>query len=358
MPRFKEQWAPSLGLIVCWAVLLALTVFFSRDYFNYRCWFETALALSPSERIVGLPGFIRDPAYSLLQAAATLFLPFEVFFAALILLALGIKLLALKQVAPKVHFLYVFPYLMVLSFLHEGTQIRIALALSLALWSLIWFAQGRRKQALLLLCFASTFHLTAATFFILLLLKALYDRYGKGPFMVMGVVGAILAYTGLVQDTLLWIGEKTNARYMAYSVGAIYRQQNSTGLFGYFPVFVGALTLLVWRIYRPTELVWQELKKMALIAGFMAVVILGVFSFNVVIASRLADLLLLPVVLVLGAALVELQRQKKLPLLLAILLLLLAYGGARGFVTYRPAPNYVYLCPPELPFNESGKNSQ
>lgn len=358
MTRYKDQFKAYLGLLICWIVLLVLTTHYSRDYFNYHCWFNTALVLSPGERFFGLHSLVRDPAYSMLQALGTLFLPFEVFFAALILLALSIKFFALKRLVPTLSFLYVLPYFMVLSFLHEGTQIRIALALSVALWSLIWFAQGLRKQSLLVLCFACAFHLSAATFFLVFLLKVLYDRYGIRLFIALGVVGVILAYTGLIQEMLLWLGDKTNARYMAYSVGAIYHRQNSTGLFAYFPLFVGALTLLVWKIYQPIQPAWQELKKMALISGFLAVVILGIFRFNVVIASRLADLLLLPVVLVLGAALVQLVEQKRRFLLAVLILLLLAYGGARGLVTYLPAPNYVYFCPSDSKLNEDRKNAQ
>jgi hypothetical protein len=92
----------------------------------------------------------------------------------------------------------------------------------------------------------------------------------------------------------------------------------------------------------------------------------------VVIASRLADLLLLPVVLVLGAALVQLVEQKKRLLLAVLILLLLAYGGARGLVTYLPAPNLpapndatylpptnpVYFCPSDPKLNEDRKNAQ
>jgi len=351
-----QKLKPLFWLIVVWLALLGLTHAFSRDVFAYHCWFDDALALSPADRFFGLNGYFRDPAYYSIQAIGTMVLPFGIFFALLILGALTIKLFALLQLSPKPSLLDVLPYLLILSFLHEGTQIRVALALSIALWALIWFAKGRRIQALAILCVATTFHLSVAAFFIVFILLILYERLGLWIFIVITVVAALLAYSSLVRDLVLSLGEAIHARYMAYSVGAIYRKQNSSGLFQYFSIFVAMLTLLVWRLHEPSTKVWQELKKIALISGFLAVIILQVFRFNVVIASRLADLLLLPLALVLGSALVQLHKNNKKTLLWLVIAFLIIYGCARGLLTYMPVSGTSQICHPELQPNYDPEN--
>lgn len=351
-----QKLKPLFWLIVVWLVLLGLTHAFSRDVFAYHCWFDDALALSSADRFFGLNGYLRDPAYYSIQAIGTMVLPFGIFFALLILGALAIKLFALLQLSPKPNLLDVLPYLLILSFLHEGTQIRVALGLSIALWAFIWFAKGRRVQAFVILCMATTFHLSVAAFFIVFILLILYERLGFWIFIVITVVAALLTYSSIVRDLVLSLGEVIHARYMAYSVGAIYRKQNSSGLFQYFSIFVAILTLLVWRLHEPSTKVWQELKKIALISGFLAVIILQVFHFNVVIASRLADLLLLPLALVLGSALVQLQKNNKKMLLWLVIAFLILYGCARGLLTYRPISGTSQICHPELQPNYDPEN--
>ena len=164
----------------------------------------------------------------------------------------------------------------------------------------------------------------------------------------MVLIALVLSYSSLVQDYVLVWGEAHHLRYMAYSKGALFRNQNSSGLFQYFPIFVVIIASLVWRLYEPSTQVWAALKKMSLISGLMAVVVLLVFRFNVVIASRLADLLLLPVVLVLGPALVQLQKRNKKKLLWMVLTFLILYGCARGLVTYLPISGASKICHPEL----------
>lgn len=331
-----------------WVVLLGLTFAFSRDVFQYHCWFDDALALPPIDRFFGVNSHFQDPTYYVLQAIGTILFPFKIFFGLLILAALTIKLFALLRITPSPTWLDVLPFLMVLSFLHEGTQIRVALALSITLWAIVWFAEGRRLQALLILCVAATFHLSVACFFIVFFMIVLYEQMGPWILVIIAFVAAVMSYSSFVGNWVLQLGEATHARYMAYSVGAIYRRQNSSGLFQYFTFFVGGLTILIWKLTIPNVKPWQELKKIALISGFLGVMILQVFSFNVVIASRLADLLLLPLVLVLGSALVQLRRENKKRVLGVVIIILIIYGCVRGLLVYLPEPNAVMVCHPEL----------
>jgi drug/metabolite transporter (DMT)-like permease len=132
-----------------------------------------------------------------------------------------------------------------------------------------------------------------------------------------------------------YLGQATNARFMLYS-GDFYSLQNKTGLFQYFFIFVGALTTFVWLYYKPSSELWSRLKKIGLTSGCLAVVMLTVFHFNVVVSSRLADLLLLPLLLVLGANLFQLKERRQWFLLWGMTLSLIGYGILRGIVSFKP----------------------
>ena len=342
-----EKLKPYLCLIVFWGLIMALNFSYSRDVLTYQCWFDDALELTSTNRFSSPKGYFHDPAFFATQGLGAALLPFEAFFSLLVFAALLLKLLALIEVTPNPTWLDVAPYVFVLSFLHEGTQVRVAIALSIALWALIYFVKDKPIRALLVLGVGAAFHVSVAAFLVVLLLTVVYKRFGLWPFIVMMGAAVFLSFSPYVLELVLQWGEAHQARYMAYAKGAIYRSQNSSGLFGYFPIFVGAITLMTWQLYKPKDEVWSKLKQIALISGFLAVVVLLVFRFNVVIASRLADLLLLPVVLVLGAALVQLKQHKRIVWLSLVMIFLVSYAAARGFVTFRPIYNESKICHPE-----------
>jgi hypothetical protein len=164
----------------------------------------------------------------------------------------------------------------------------------------------------------------------------LHDRFGHRFLYVIIAFTILLSLTSIVPDVMHYIGRLTNARFMAYSE-SFYSIQNKSGLFQYYFVFVGFLTVFVWRYYKPSSELWSRLKKVGLTSGCLAVVILMVFHFNVVVSSRLADLLLLPLLLVLGANLHQLKEQRQWFLLWGMTLSLIGYGILRGIVSFKPA---------------------
>lgn len=338
MRNYLQKLKPYIFLVAVWAILVVLSFAYSRDLFAYHCWFDNASALAPMARFFGLSGYFHDPAYYFLQAIGTMILPFEAFFILLILVALVIKLIALLRITKTPTLLDVLPYLMVLSFLHEGTQIRVALALSIALWSLIVFAEGKRVEAALILCLASAFHLSVASFFLVFILLFLYERVGVWTLIIIALASMLFAYSTTLRELILDLGKGSHGRFMVYLTGTKFKIQNTSSLFQYYSLFIGVLIFLVWRLHQPSNQVWGQLKKLALMSGYLALLILQVLRFNVVISSRIADLLLLPILLVLGAALSQAQRDKKINLAWFAIILLISYGCARGFITYRPIP--------------------
>jgi len=333
-------WQYFLGFSAVWFVLTLTNLHWLIDN-----WYLYSFNLNSSQdflsRIHGLD-FSKDPSYFLVQASLSSFVTFEVFFGLLIFLCLALKFFALLRVNKRPGILNVAPYLLVLGFLHEGIQMRIAIALSIALWAIIYFAKNQRFLALLILSFACTFHISAAAFFLVFFMVFLYERFGLGIIIAGIFLSAILAYTSFIPDLLIWVGEKTHARFMLYSHADVLKNQNRSGLFQYFVLFVIFLIAVVWRCFIPESLIWKKLYQIALASGLLAISILQVLRFNVVVSSRLADLLLLPILLTLGAALTQLKIKRRYWTLSLILLALVFYCAARGYVSFHPAQPFVY----------------
>lgn len=300
----------------------------------YKSWFLHAQSLSVFQAITFYPEN-KDPAYFLLQNTMSVFVNFPIFFICIISLSLLLKLTALLSVEKDISLLHVLPYLFVLSFLHEGIQVRIALALSFALWAIIMYARKKWLLSFVLLLVGGTFHLSALTFLIVSVAMILHDRLGHRLIYVTIFLTLLFSMTSTVPDVMHFIGRATNARFMAYAEN-FYAYQNKSGLFQYFFILIGVLTAFVWRYHQPSTELWSQLKKVGLTSACLAIVILMVFHFNVVVSSRLADLLLLPLLLVLGATLHQLMQQGKWPLLGGMTLMLIGYGILRGIVSFKP----------------------
>ena len=129
------------------------------------------------------------------------------------------------------------------------------------------------------------------------------------------------------------MGVLLNSRHIVY-IGQV--GQNKTGLFSYFYLFVAGLTFLVWYFFQPNSEVWRRLYRLAIASGCLAFAVLLVFHFSVNIASRLADVLIFPVVFVMGALLVQLKEQKRYLLLFVLILSFICYGFFRAILSFTP----------------------
>jgi hypothetical protein len=270
-----------------------------------------------------------------LQNLTGIFFGFNTFFLIIIFSSLFIKFKALLNIQKNISVWHVLPYLFVLSFLHEGIQVRIALALSIGLWAIIFYARKNYVLAIIILLIASTFHITVLTFLLVAVTLYLYQCF-KHRFIYLAVFFTLLfSFTSFLPDALHALGRMTNARFMSYSEG-FYEIQNKSGLFQYFFVFVGVLTAFVWRYDESKTELWRGLKHVGVASGCLAVSILLVFGFNVVLSSRLADLLLLPLLLVLGSTLSQLRDQRRWVLLGGMTFTLVFYGILRWVVSFKP----------------------
>jgi hypothetical protein len=333
--KIRRQLPIAIGFVLSCIWLFIINVNYSRDFNNYRALYERSYNLSLIDRITSI-NFAYDPSFFILQSFSSAFIPFEVFVFGVVLICLSLKLTALLEIRPEPTILDVMPYFLILSFLHEGTQLRIALAISVAFWSLVFFAKNRRLLACLTLLMACTFHISAAVFFAVYLIYITYTRFGIWSYICMGILGGLLLHFAVIPNLTLHLGELTNARYMNYAQGMLARRQNSTGLFQYYFLFVALITFLIKVFYKPSTDLWRNLQNLAIGSGLFAVIILQIFNFNVVIASRLADILSFPIAIVLGATLVQLKNEKRFIILYFTIAILIVYCLGRGYATFRP----------------------
>lgn len=320
-------WQYVVGFLLVWAMLTAVNLHWLIDNW-YQYSFNQNVSLDLLGRIFAID-YLKDPAYFFVQAVLTGWLSFNVFFGVLIFACLSLKFSALLQVSPRPGILDVAPYLLVLGFLHEGIQMRIAIALSIAIWSLIFFVKNQRVLAAIVLVVASTFHISVSTFFIVFISIFLYERFGKILLLIGAIFTLVVAYTTFGHDLFMHLGTATNARFLNYP-----KEQNSTGLFQYFVFFNILLTGFVYYYFKPKSAVWETLYCLALSSGLMAIAILQILRFSVVTSSRLAELLSLPVLLVLGATLSQLKNEKKYWPLVLMMIALFFYCALRGYVSF------------------------
>lgn len=320
--------------VFVWVALWQINLHASRDVRSYIANYWDAKNSSLIERFTQMQWF-KDPGYFVLQNLSVDVLSFSTFMALIVGLTFLSKFLAFKYTEPNYYLSLLFTYLCTLSFLHEVTQVRTALATGVVLWALIAWGRQYYLLSIFLVLIASLFHASVLVFLLPFTLLYLGERLGSWIYGVAIACAAILAWPGFAPKLLLWLGEGLDLRYLAYIRGAIARTLNTTGLFSYFfLVFVG-LGLLIWKYFEPIDRYWQQQKQLAFMCCVIAIFALQIFRFNTVIASRIADLMLLPIAYVIGKLLIVFYQEQR-TLFWLLVAILLIYAVARGYVTLSP----------------------
>jgi hypothetical protein len=320
---------PLATLLLFTAVLSALSLYFEIDHYRGP-FFKASLNHSIFDLRINYEG---EAGFSFLQNVAARFMSFEFFAVFCIFLALTLKMIALLAINKNPTLLSVLPYILVLSFLHEAIQIRAAIALSIVFIAIIYLIRDKKLSAWMILLLAASFHISALIFGAVFLVCELFDRYKEKVFYMGLVVIAAIIFAPSLPDILIGVGEMFNSRHNVY-IGRV--DQNRSGLFSYFYLFVAALTFLIWYLFKPKDELWNRLYRLSVISGCLAFTTLFVFHFSVVIASRLADVLIFPLVVVMGALLVQLKDNKRYFLLGTLIFGFVSYSILRGIVSFRP----------------------
>jgi hypothetical protein len=245
------------------------------DYGNYIDWFA-ALGSSVSAHVL----ISKDPVFQALGVALRLRTDH------LVLLMLAIALLSLLM---KIRILRSDEYRGLLGFgllflisrfflLHEFTQVRAALGISLATLALVYSVEGKRYLGALTFALAVGSHLSTI---VLLPLFVLFGQIGLA-WRVLAVGGGVLSLLGMalqaeIQATVL-------ARALPY-LGGGYAVADNTLLSVYFIVKLAAVTLLLRR--------WGRLGRgMRLATAAMAygIIVTALFLQNDVLSLRLSEL--------------------------------------------------------------------
>ncbi len=339
---FKEL----LGFLVLWLILWQMNLHVSRDIRSYIDNYNDALKLSWIERFSQM-NWLKDPGYFVLQNISVDLFSFSALMGAIVLMAIGTKMMAIKFAshqteASQPNYWIIIPYLCTLSYLHEVTQIRTALATGLLVWAIVLWGQNKILYAILVTLGASLFHASALIFLVPFTLIMAAQLFGHWLYYAAIVSASILALPDLAPRLMLTIGEALDLRYLSYIRGAISRTLNTTGLFQYFVFFFILLLGIVWKYCSPTNSYWSRQRTLAIVCAVTAILALQIFRFNTVIASRIADLMLLPISYVLGKILIDSSRQYR-SLFWILLTILMAYAQARGYVTLSPR------APPLMP---------
>lgn len=311
--------------------MLNLTL--SRDVLIYKTYFYEASPRNFIDRFTLGFEHLREAGFYFIQNVVVNLVPFHAYLAIVIFLALLIKYLALLRLNPKPNIFDVLPYFLVLGLLHEGTQLRIACALSVIFWAMVYFSSGKRPLAFILIVMAVFFHNTTLVFFAPFLLACLPKRWLKTGYII--VIGFLLLIFLVPFDILGSLVKIFTSKYSIYFSQQMLQEQNTSGLFNYFFLFPSFLTYFIWKYFAPSTDVWTTLKKLAICSGSISVGVLFGLNFSVIIATRLADQLLFPVTIVLGATCSQLYYKKKYTPLCAMLVLLSFYAVARAYFAFR-----------------------
>lgn len=323
--------------ILMWIFLFFLNINWSRDIDAYEDYFFVVSNLNFFERFNVDLGFSQEFGFYLIQNLLSGHISFASYIAIIIFIPLLLKFLALLEVNRRPQILDIAPYFLLLGFLHEGAQLRIAFALSIVLWAIVMWAMNKWWQSLLLVLLAVTFHSSSIIFCLPIFL--LFFLASKPKILYVCLTFFLLVTSFIPLEFLAEFVTKILPRYSLYFKQEVLSAQNSSGLFQYYFIFFALLVFLIWRYFKPTTLIWHNLKSFSLVCGILAIGILQSFSFSVVIASRLADQMLLPISLVLGACLTQLRLERKFLPLVLMVLVLLVYGLLRGYLSFRMIPH-------------------
>lgn len=333
------HWTEALFVLVVLATLVGIQLYLSRDLHEYRRFFTEAAQLPLVSRFVQL-NWLRDPGYFLIQNIGASFLPFALWMSFLVTLAWLSKYIFIRYWWPNRTPVVCLPYLLILSFLHEGTQIRAALAVAIAIWA-IWACKQRRYElTILLFAFASSLHLSVLILALPLSMQWVYIRSPKITATIFILIVFLLMNPAWMNDLIRELGGSlAMERYFSYVNSAVIANQNTSGLYAGFIPFVLVLVLIAWTQYRPESLEQQWFWSYTKMSGVLAIAVLGIFQFSVIVSSRLTDLLLFPVVLIIGAVIAQWWGEHKKGYAILLILGLLAYCALRSMVSFGPILN-------------------
>jgi hypothetical protein len=223
-----------------------------------------------------------------------------------------------------------------MGFLYEGTQIRAALAISIALHGVILFSKKKYIKSCFITILSSMFHVSMifyiSAFMIYYLLSSI-----KSKLIFISALIFFLTLINAYNPNLLYIIEIINPRFLEYFDQSALDKANKSGLFQYYFIFITYILSIIVLFDKPNKTIWEDMHKIVVFFSILSIILLNTIGlFSVPVATRISELLLLPALLVIG----NLLTRKDLGVIIKapIILSLLIYSIARGYVTYFSSP--------------------
>jgi hypothetical protein len=301
----------------------------SKDWKHYKWWIGQLEKKSWLTVLQDL-SIVREPLYNL----PVKYLSSHIGFATVIFIATisltWVKLQTLEKIVPA-KYVSMFFYLCIYWLLLEGTQLRLAYATTFIMVSFYYLQNQRYWLSLVMILIASQIQFTAIFFSFVFVL------YFAKPASTLTFAVFLLAPLVIVFNvsTYAWLEQAislVNPRYLLYGSEKI-KGQNSTGLYLYFIEFFWVILLLIeWQL----KSLLQNTFKLALQRLAMTgVVFMCIFHDHVALGARLGELLLFPIVILLGWLYLEWNRTKNYVAANLLTAVFLLYFTAR----------FIYLAP-------------
>lgn len=279
-----------LGLIT-----FALSINFSKDWSNYKYLFSLLESTSWSTVLSELR-LSSEPLYKISSKGLGSLIGFPAFVMLSIVSLLTVKLIYLKKITSYTYvslFFYISLYLL----LHEGTAIRIGLAVGLIVPALYFIKINKYHYSLILILAASQLHFTALVFLLAFpsyffkpFNNLVYLTFLISPLIVISEISVL----NLLKDFVV----TSYPKYAGYFDQDYLRNQNSTGLYFYFIAFF-ALLMIVIRFYLRELVIKDRFIAMLFSLCLMGIIAMCVFNNYVAVGARFGELLMVPIVILL-----------------------------------------------------------
>ena len=320
----------ALGIITFY-----LSINFSKDWLNYVFIYENKISNVAWQSFLNQFSVFKEPLFFISSKAAGQLVGFSIFVFLATVILLTIKLRYLSKIMQD-PFLGTFFYVCFYLLLLEGTAIRVGYAIAFIIPALYFLREHKFLYAFLLILVASQIHLTALIFLIvfpLYFFKSLnifvYLAFIFSPLLIIFDISVLKMFKELIVTI--------NPKYLHYFGEKKLLVQNSTGLYLYFIAFFSMLLSAVF--FYMKELVLND----RFISSVFSITLCGIVSMCVfhdfvAIGARFGELLLVPIVILLGHLYKTFSLNKMLVHRFILISLSLGYLAAR----------FVYLYPKSI----------
>lgn len=284
---------PLYGLVGLMTFFLSIN--FSKDWPHYKYLFSLLEATSWTNMMADLTLF-KEPLYKITSKGIGSVVGFPAFVMLSVVSLLMLKLIYLNKITGFAY-LSLFFYISIYLLLHEGTAIRIGLAVALIVPALYFIKVNKYYCALMLILVASQLHLTSLVF-LLAFPSYFYKPFNNLVYFTFLISPLIVISEFSIMNLLKDFVVASFPKYAGYFDQDYLRNQNSTGLYYYFIAFFAFLMILI-RFYLREMIIKDRFISMLFSLCLIGIIVMCIFDDYVAAGARLGELLMVPIVILL-----------------------------------------------------------